>query len=73
METSCCVTHLCPMNTGVRLHDQSRVTVPVFDAKAMILDLLSNENLMNKPNIAEGYDVFSGDVDPTNQSNKKYN
>jgi hypothetical protein len=44
----------------------------VFDAKAMILDLLSNENLMNKSNIAEGYDVFSGYVDPTNQSNKKY-
>ena len=62
MESSYCLTHLCPMNTEVRLHDQSRVTVPVFDAKAMILDLLSNENLMNKSNIAEGYDVFSGDV-----------
>ncbi len=72
METSYSVTHLRPMNTDVRLHDQSRATVPVFDAKAMILDLLSNENLMNKSNITEGYDVFSGDIDPTNQSNKKY-
>ncbi len=71
METSYCVTHLRPMNTDVRLHDQPRVTVPVFDAKAMILDLLSNENLMNKSNIAEGYDVFSGDVDPTNQFYQK--
>ena len=72
MESLYCVTHLRPMNTEVRLHDKSRVTVPVFDAKAMILDLLSNKNLMNKSNRAEGYNVFSGDVDPTNQSNKKY-
>ncbi len=54
------------------LHDRSRVTVPVFDAKAMILDLLTNTNLMNSTNIAEGYNVFTGDVDPTNQSNQKY-
>jgi hypothetical protein len=40
MESSYCVTHLRSMNTEVRLHDQSRVTVPLFDAKAMILDLL---------------------------------
>jgi hypothetical protein len=29
IESSYCVTHLHPMNTEVRLHDQSRVTVPV--------------------------------------------
>ncbi len=27
---------------------------------------------MNNANIAEGYNVFTGDVDPTNQSNQKY-
>ena len=63
MESSYGVTQLRPMNTEVTLHDTSRVTVPVFDAKQMILDLLTDRNLMNKSNIAEGYDIFSGDVD----------
>ena len=68
MELSYGVIKLRPMNTEVMLHDTSRVTVPVFDAKHMILDLLTDQNLMNKSNIAEGYDIFSGDVDPNNQS-----
>jgi hypothetical protein len=72
MESSYGVTKLRPMNTEVMLHDTSRVTVPVFDAKHMILDLLSSQNLMNKSNIAEGYDIFSGYVDPNNPSNQKY-
>jgi hypothetical protein len=72
MESSYGVTKLRPMNTEVMLHDTSRVTVPVFDAKHMILDLLTDHNLMNKSNIAEGYDIFSGDVDPNNPSNRKY-
>jgi hypothetical protein len=72
MESSYGVTHLCPMNTEVLLHDQSRVTVPVFDAKSMILDLLTDQNLMINANIAEGYDVFSGDVDLNNPANQKY-
>jgi hypothetical protein len=55
MESSYFITHLHPRNTEVRLHNQSsRVTVAVFDAKAMILDLLTNQNLMNNSNIAEG-------------------
>ena len=60
------------MNTEVTLHNTSRVTVPVFDAKQMILDLLTDQNLMNNSNIAEGYDIISGDVDPNNQSYQKY-
>jgi len=62
MESSYDVTQLCPMNTEVTLHDTSRVTVPVFDAKQMILDLLTDQNLMNKSNIADGYNIFSGDI-----------
>jgi hypothetical protein len=60
------------MNTEVMLHDTSRVTVPVFDAKHMILDLFTDRNLMDKSNIAEGYDIFSGDVDPNHPANQKY-
>ena len=72
MESSHGVTQLRPMNTEVTLHYKYRVTVPVFDAKSMILDSLTDPNLMNNSNFAEGYDIFSGDVDPNNQSNQKY-
>ena len=51
MESSYGVTHLRPMNAEVMLHDQSRVTVPVFDAKSMILDLLTDQHLMINANI----------------------
>ena len=37
MESSYGVTQLCPMNTEVMLHNTSRVIVPVFDAKQIIL------------------------------------
>jgi hypothetical protein len=43
MEPSYRVPKLRPMNTEVMLHDTSRVTVPVFDAKHMILDLLTDQ------------------------------
>ena len=66
------VTQLRPRNMEVWLHNGGRVTVPVFDAKAMILDLLTNPELMNTTNIAEGYNVFTGDVDENNIANKKY-
>ena len=48
METSYRTRPLRPMNTEVILHDGTRVNVPIFDAKAMILDLLTNPNTMNK-------------------------
>ncbi len=51
MESSYHVTHLRPQNRDVMLHDGSEVTVPVFDAKLMILDLLTNKITMDKANI----------------------
>ncbi len=63
MEPSYCVTHLQPKNRDVMLHDGSEVTVPVFDAKSMIFDFLTNKITMDKSNIAEGYNVFTGNVD----------
>ena len=68
----CCTTHLCPKNKDVTLHNGKQVSVPVFDAKAMIMDLLTNEYLMNECNIAEGYDLFTENVDPNVTSNNKY-
>jgi len=48
----------------------AEVTVPVFNAKYMILDLVTNPLTMNDSNIAAGYDVYTGNVDqsfPDNQ------
>jgi hypothetical protein len=48
------------------------VTIPVFDAQAMIMDILTNSDLMKEENSAEGYDIFTGDVDKNHPSNKYY-
>ena len=71
-ETHPFIMSLRPVNMQVTLHDGSTATVPVFDAKAMIMDILSNRDLMKKENFAEGYDIFTGDVDENHQSNKYY-
>ncbi len=62
---------LQPMNGTVRLHDNSLVTVPVFDTKHMIISLLSDPSIMNKTNFAEGYNVLTGKVD-NHPANNKY-
>ena len=66
------VTLLRPVDKQVILHDGTLVTVPVFNARAMIMDLLSNTELMIKENFAEGYDIFTGDVDDNHPSNRNY-
>ena len=59
-------------HTNVKVHDGSVVTVPVFDAKSMILDILTNPICMQESNFAPGYDVFTGDVDENHDENKRY-
>jgi hypothetical protein len=66
------VTHLRPKHSNVILHYGGEVTVPVFDAKSMIMDLLTNPKCMNLSNIAKGHDVFAGDVDKSYISNERY-
>ena len=61
-----------PSNRTVKRHNNTLVTVPVFDIKAMIISLLSDNSLMDKNNFAEGYNIFNGDVDENNPSNSKY-
>ena len=63
---------LRPKHMAVTLHDNSQVTVPVFDTKAMILDLLTDKSLMNESNFAEGFNVVTGAVDHNNPHNSKY-
>ena len=66
------VTALRPVNKQVTLHDGNQVSLPVFDARSMIMDLLTNPELMRKENIAEGYNVFTGDIDNNHPSNLNY-
>jgi hypothetical protein len=66
MERMYRVTHLRPKHCNVILHDGAEVT------ESMISDLLTNPFNMDKTNIAEGYDVFTGDVDETHMANKRY-
>ncbi len=72
IETSLNVTHLRPKPTNVKLHDDSEQIVPVFDAKAMILDILTNKSCMQEQNLAPGFDVFTGDVDEKHIDNQRY-
>ena len=60
------------MNKQVTLHDNTNVIVPVFDARAMIMDILNNSDLMKEENFADGYDIFTGNVDENHEANKNY-
>ncbi len=62
---------LQPINGTVRLHDNTLVTVPVFDTKHMIISLLTDPSVMNKKNFAKGYNVLTNEVD-NHPANNKY-
>jgi hypothetical protein len=61
---------LRPINDTVSLHNNTLVTIPVFDTKHMIISLLTDPSLMNKKNFAEDYNVFTGEVDDHPANNK---
>ena len=52
--------------------DNTLVSVPVFDAKAMILSILHDPILMREENFAEGYDIFTGAEIEDCDANNKY-
>ncbi len=62
---------LQPINGTVRLHNNTLVTVPVFDMKHMIISLLTDPSVMSKKNFAEGYNMLTGEVD-NHPANNKY-
>ncbi len=68
MEKSFHVTYLQPKHTNVKMHNGSVVTVPVFDAKLMFLDIFTNPVCMQESNFAPEYDVFTGDVDDLDEN-----
>ena len=38
----------------------------------MIINLLTDDTLMNQLNFAEGYNIFTGEIDMTHPNNSKY-
>ncbi len=72
IEETYCTHGLRPTNWIVRLHDNSYVTVLVFDMKEMIISLLTNPLLMTDSNFAKEYNVLTGEVDMNNPVNSKY-
>ncbi len=50
---------LRPTNRIVRLHENSYVTVPVFDTKEMTTSLLTDPLLMTDSNFTKGYNVLT--------------
>ena len=67
MNTDC----LRPINGIVQLHDNSLVTVPVFNTKHMIMSLLTDSKLMNDQHFPDGYNVLTGE-ETNGHANDKY-
>ena len=63
---------LKPRHQQVKLSDGSITTVSAFDIKQMILPLITDDSLIPKENIAEGYDLHTGRVDSECEVNKRY-
>ena len=63
---------MTPVNENVKLTDNTVATVPVFDAKTMILSLLHDPSLMKEENLAEGYDIYTGAEMDGYECNRKY-
>jgi hypothetical protein len=72
IEETYCTHGLRSTNPIVRFHNNSYVTVPVFDTKGMIISLLTDPLLMTDSNFAKGYNVLTGEVDMNNPCNSKY-
>jgi hypothetical protein len=62
---------LQPINGTVRLHDNTLVTVLIFDTKHMIISILTDPSVLNEKNFAEGYNVLTGEVE-NHPANNKY-
>ena len=52
--------NLKPKDVDVDLKTGQMATVSVFDAEAMILSILTDEDLMKEENLPPGYDVYTG-------------
>ncbi len=65
-------TDLKPKYGLVHIHNGAVVTILVFDMKAMILSILHDTVLMQCENVAEGLDIFTGDVESQCEVNPQW-
>jgi hypothetical protein len=72
IEETYCTHGLRPTNRIVRVHDNSYMTVRVFDTEEMIISLLTDPFLMTDSNFAKGYNVLTGEVNMNNPCNSNY-
>ena len=56
----------------VKLSNGSLATVSTFYVEYMIISMLTDKELMHPDNIAEGYDIHTGEVDPNCPANQCY-
>ena len=63
------ITALQPVNKQLTLQDNTLIIVPAFAVRAMIVDILTNSDLMKKENILVGYNIFTGYVDDNHEAN----
>ncbi len=59
-----------PIHGTVRLHNNTLVTVSVFNTKHMTIILLSDPSVMTEKKFAEGYNVLTGKADNHPANNK---
>ena len=65
-------TVMKPKHIPITLEGGSKATISLLDTKFMILSLLTDDFLMQDENLAPGYDIFTGDVDPNHPDGKNY-
>ena len=63
---------LKPQHQHVKLSDGSITTISTFDIEQMILSLITDDSLVSKESIAEGYDLHTGRVDSECKMKKRY-
>jgi hypothetical protein len=56
----CHLNFLKPTLHSVPLTDESVATVPIFDAKALLIAFLNDPLRMRQENFASNYDIFTG-------------
>ena len=72
MEKSLKTEPMRPKHVDVEMADGSTATMSLFDIEMMIASILSDDNLMQEKNFAEGYDIYTGEVDDNHPSNDNY-
>jgi len=65
-------TVMKPKHIPITLEGGSKATISLLDTKFMILSLLTDDFLMQDENLAPGYDIFTGDVDPNHPDGQNY-